>query len=225
MAQEIHLLPTGSSFQLKTLDSIQTVVTKLIGKHNIYNVLAAIATAQGLGIPVDAIQLGLENLSGIPGRLELIHCGQNFTVVVDYAHTEDALINVLKTLRALTQKRILTLFGCGGDRDRSKRPRMGRVAVEWSDYVVVTSDNPRSEDPASIAKEIEVGILEFGKKNYEVILDRKKAIEHILHQAKQGDIVFLAGKGHETIQILKDRSIHFDDREIAKNILTQSILG
>jgi len=191
----------------------------LLGVHNVYNALASIACASKLDIPAEKIVRGLEKVECVPGRLEPVKCGQNFSVLVDFAHTEDALRNTLEILRQFSKKRLLTLFGCGGDRDRSKRPLMGAAAVLMSDWVIVTSDNPRSEDPKEIALDIEVGIHRTGKTNYEVILDREKAIEKIIKMAGTDDIVLLAGKGHETYQIFSDKTFHFDDREIARRTL------
>ncbi len=192
---------------------------RLVGQHNVYNALAAFAAARQLEISPDSIRRGLEKLESVPGRLDPVKCGQSFTVLVDYAHTEDALKNVLSALQSIKKNRILTLFGCGGDRDRSKRPAMGACAVTLSDYVIVTSDNPRTEDPEKIALDIEVGIHRTQKTNYEVILDREAAIKKIIGLAEKDDIVLVAGKGHETYQIFKDRTLHFDDREVAKKYL------
>jgi UDP-N-acetylmuramoyl-L-alanyl-D-glutamate--2,6-diaminopimelate ligase len=142
-------------------------------------------------------------------------------VIVDYAHTDEALRKLLGVCRELKPRRIITVFGCGGDRDRGKRPLMGEVAIELSDYVIVTSDNPRSEDPERIALDIEVGIKRKGKNNYQTIIDRFQAIEKALFMAEKGDLVVLAGKGHEQYQIFKDRSVPFDDREVARKILSE----
>ncbi len=193
--------------------------SSLIGEHNVYNILASYICAVKFGIDQNHIKTGIENIKTIPGRLEKVECGQNFNVLVDYAHTDDALKNVLIALNKLPHKRIITVFGCGGDRDRSKRPLMGEIAVNLSDYVIVTSDNPRSEDPEKIALDIEVGIHRAGKNNYEIVIDRESAIKKALSIAKKGDIVLLAGKGHETYQIIGDKKIYFDDREIVKNFL------
>lgn len=220
-AKDIVLEPSGSCFTLfSPKGSVKTRIT-LIGRHNVYNALAAAAASVHLGVSLPVVARGLEKLKNVPGRLEPITCGQDFTVLVDYAHTEDALRNVLQALRQITSNRILSLFGCGGDRDRSKRPMMGAVAVELSDYVIVTSDNPRSEDPQKIAFDVEVGIRRTGRRNYEVVLDRGKAIEKILGMAKKGELVLLAGKGHEDYQIFADKTIHFDDREIARKFLSR----
>ena len=221
-AGHITLNAAGSQFTLRGLGNDATVRLSLPGLHNIYNALAAAASACKLGVPPETILSGLESLTAVPGRLEPVQCGQNFAVFVDYAHTEDAMKNVLESLRAMAKGRILTLFGCGGDRDRSKRPLMGALAAGMSDAVIVTSDNPRSEDPQKITLDIEAGIRRAGFKNYEVILDREKAIERILQMAQKDDIVLLAGKGHENVQIFADRTVHFDDREIARKILSQN---
>lgn len=218
-AKNIQMDSSGCRFTLSAEGQGVAVKLRLAGRHNVYNALSAVAAALRLGIPLKTAADGLEKLSAVPGRLEAVSCGQDFTVLVDYAHTEDALKNVLESLRPLAKKRILTLFGCGGDRDRSKRPLMGALAVRLSDHVVITSDNPRSEEPEKIALDIEVGIQRAGLKNYEIILDRGQAIRRILQTAQKDDIVLLAGKGHETHQIFKDKTIHFDDRETAREIL------
>lgn len=220
-ARDIRLEASGSRFTLAAGAEAVPVKIRLPGKHNIYNSLAAAGAAVKLGVPLKVAARGLERLLAVPGRLEPISCGQNFTILVDYAHTEDALKNVLESLKGLAKGRILTLFGCGGDRDRSKRPLMGALAARLSDHVIVTSDNPRSEDPRKITLDIEVGIQRADKRNYEVILDRAEAIRRVLQMAKKDDIVLLAGKGHETYQIFADRTIHFDDREVAKEILSK----
>ncbi len=220
-AKDIRLEAGGSRFTLWIRKENAPVKLRISGKHNIYNCLAAAAAAHHLGIALKDIITGLENLAAVPGRLEAVHCGQDFTVLVDYAHTEDALKNVLESLKPLAKGRILTLFGCGGDRDRSKRPLMGAAAARLSDFVVITSDNPRSEEPDKITLDIEVGIHRAELKNYEVIIDREEAIRRILQMAKKDDIVLLAGKGHENYQIFKDKTVNFDDREIARNILTK----
>ena len=155
----------------------------------------------------------------MPGRLEQVAGGQAFTVVVDFAHTDDALHNVITALRALKPARLITVFGCGGDRDRSKRPLMGEVATGGSDYVIVTSDNPRSEDPQKIALDIEVGIRRRNRNNYQVIIDREQAIAAAIAMAQKGDIILLAGKGHETYQITGNERIHFNDAETARKYI------
>jgi len=189
---------------------------KLIGRHNIYNVLGACAWGLKAGLGLKVIKSALEKFSCVPGRLERIDSPQGFFVFIDYAHTPDALKNALQTLRQLSPSRIITLFGCGGERDRLKRPKMGRVAASLSDFVVITSDNPRSENPIDIISDIRQGI---SNNNYCVILERKKAIRKALARAKAGDIVLLAGKGHENYQVLKNKTIHFDDKEETEECL------
>ncbi len=217
--EDVRLSASGTSYRVRFEGQSIALQTHLVGMHNVYNVLAAFAAARQMEISPAVIKSGLENLLSIPGRLDSVKCGQDFTVLVDYAHTEDALKNVLNTVQAIKKKKILTLFGCGGDRDRSKRPTMGACAVNLSDFVIITSDNPRTEDPKKIALDIEVGIHRTQKTNYEVILDREAAIQKILGLAQKDDIVLIAGKGHETYQIFNDRTIHFDDREVAKKYL------
>jgi UDP-N-acetylmuramoyl-L-alanyl-D-glutamate--2,6-diaminopimelate ligase len=192
------------------------IKTGLVGKYNVYNILAAVAWAREAGFSLKDIKAAVEGFGVVPGRLERVKCDKGYSVFVDYAHTEDALKNVLITLQQLPNKRIIVVFGCGGERDRSKRPKMGRVCSEMADYCVVTSDNPRSEDPELIAREIIHGIT---KDNYRLVLDRAKAIKEAFNIAASGDIVLLAGKGHEDYQILKEGKIPFSDREIAQRCL------
>ncbi|MBU0952528.1 MAG: UDP-N-acetylmuramoyl-L-alanyl-D-glutamate--2,6-diaminopimelate ligase [Elusimicrobia bacterium] len=220
---EIRYEASGTSFDLHSGDLKLRIKSELIGKHNIYNILAACACALNFGIMPESIVKGIENLKSVPGRLEKVDCGQPFTIVVDYAHTDDALKNVLTTLKEIVTGKIITLFGCGGDRDRSKRPIMGETAVTLSDYAIVTSDNPRSENPEKIVFDIEVGIRRAGKENYEIQLDRKEAIKRALQIAKKNDIVLLAGKGHENYQIIGQQKIHFSDREVVENELLNGL--
>jgi UDP-N-acetylmuramoyl-L-alanyl-D-glutamate--2,6-diaminopimelate ligase len=221
VAKSIKLNLDKTNFTLFSPSGEVKISFPLIGKYNVYNALAAIAVALGQGIDLGIIKRGLERVSYIPGRFERIDCGQPFAVIVDYAHTDEALRKLLGVCRELKPRRIITVFGCGGDRDRGKRPLMGEVAIELSDYVIVTSDNPRSEDPERIALDIEVGIKRKGKNNYQTIIDRFQAIEKALFMAEKGDLVVLAGKGHEQYQIFKDRSVPFDDREVARKILSE----
>jgi UDP-N-acetylmuramoyl-L-alanyl-D-glutamate--2,6-diaminopimelate ligase len=191
----------------------------------VYNILAAIGAGVALGLPKDVIVAGIAQLSAVPGRFERIEAGQPFLVVVDYAHTDDALRNLLVTARELNPDgRIITLFGCGGDRDRTKRPLMGEAAGHASDIVVLTSDNPRSEDPLLIINDVIVGVQRT-KAKLLVEPDRQKAIKVALDEARSGDIVLLAGKGHETVQVLRDRTIEFDDRAVARRTLSQGGYG
>lgn len=218
-ANEIKLEEKGSSFILTTSQGKYSVSLPLFGKYNISNALAALAATNALGIDLEKVISTLPEVTSIPGRLERIDLGQPFTVVVDYAHTPDALKNVLVTLGELKKGRIITVFGCGGDRDRSKRPLMGEIAAQLSDKVIITTDNPRSEKPEEIALDIEVGIRRIGKDNYQVIPDRKEAIKEALFSAEADDLVLIAGKGHENYQIFADHTIHFSDREIVAEFL------
>ncbi|PWU01197.1 MAG: UDP-N-acetylmuramoyl-L-alanyl-D-glutamate--2,6-diaminopimelate ligase [Terriglobia bacterium] len=190
----------------------------LIGRINVYNILAACGTALSYGLSPETIAKGIANLRAVPGRFERVDEGQPFMLVVDYAHTDDALRNVISVARGLNPKRVITLFGCGGDRDRTKRPLMGQAAAEASDFVVLTSDNPRSEDPLAIMNDALVGLRRVDVPHI-TEPDRAAAIARAIQEAREGDIVILAGKGHETYQVLKDQTIPFDDREVAREVL------
>ncbi len=192
----------------------------LVGRANLANILAATAAGIALDLPKEKIEEGIANLQAVPGRFERIDEGQPFLVIVDYAHTDDALGNVLKTARELTRERLIILFGCGGERDRTKRPLMGEAAGTLGDFVVLTSDNPRGEDPLLIMADALVGLQKTGKA-YVAEVDREAAVRKALAEARPGDTVVLAGKGHETYQVLKDRTIPFDDREVARKILRE----
>ncbi len=201
------------------------VRSPLVGRINVYNILAAIGAGVALGLGREIIAAGIAQLASVPGRFERIDAGQPFLVVVDYAHTDDALRNLMSTAKELhADGRIITMFGCGGDRDRTKRPLMGEAAGHSSDVVVLTSDNPRSEDPLLIINDAIVGVQRT-KAKVLVEPDRERAIEIALDQARPGDIVLLAGKGHETSQVLRDRSIEFDDREVARRMLRRRGYG
>jgi UDP-N-acetylmuramoyl-L-alanyl-D-glutamate--2,6-diaminopimelate ligase len=216
--------PTGTEATLTTpLGNVQ-IASPLVGRANLANILAAVATGVAMGISSAKIEAGIANLKSVPGRFERIDEGQSFLVIVDYAHTDDALKNVLTTARELTRDRLIVLFGCGGERDRNKRPRMGEVAGSLADFVVLTSDNPRSEDPLLIMADALVGLQRTGKP-YLAEVDRGVAIRKVLAEARDGDVVVLAGKGHETYQVLKDGRIHFDDREVARQVLRQMGYG
>jgi UDP-N-acetylmuramoyl-L-alanyl-D-glutamate--2,6-diaminopimelate ligase len=208
----------GLRFDVQVEKKRFPVQSPLIGKINVYNILAACGVGLSYGLEPDTIARGIASLQAVPGRFERIDEGQPFTVVVDYAHTDDALRNVIAVARGLGPKRIITLFGCGGDRDRSKRPLMGQAAAEGSDLVVLTSDNPRSEDPLAIMNDALVGIRRIDVAHI-VEPDRAAAIGRALQAAREGDLVILAGKGHETYQILKDKTIAFDDRVVAREVL------
>jgi UDP-N-acetylmuramoyl-L-alanyl-D-glutamate--2,6-diaminopimelate ligase len=192
------------------------VKLQLLGEYNLYNALAAMGVGLSQGFSLDTIKAGLEGVSSVPGRFDRVNCGQDFTVIVDYAHTPDALERVLATAKKLTEGRLITVFGCGGDRDKTKRPLMGGVATSLSDYAIVTSDNPRTEDPMQVISHILDGI-KGGE--YEVIPDRKSAIQKAIEIAKKGDFIAIAGKGHEDYQIIGTTKIHFDDKEIASEFI------
>ena len=210
----VEVLENMTRFTLKTAEETLPVRLNLLGRHNVYNALAAIAAAVAGGIRLRAAVDGAQALANVSGRLERVDLGQDFTVFVDYAHTDAALDNVLSNLKLMPHNRIITVFGCGGDRDRTKRAPMGAVSCGLSDLAIVTSDNPRSEDPAQIFADINKGIA--GKyANYEVIPDRRSAISKAVKLAVKGDIILIAGKGHETYQILGDHTIHFSDVETA----------
>lgn len=217
-AKDVESSFDGLRFTVGAGDQSFTVESALVGHINISNILLACGIALADGLTEEQIVTGLKTLESVPGRFERVEAGQPFMVVVDYAHTDDALRNVISVARGLKPKRVITLFGCGGDRDRSKRPLMGMAAGELSDFVVLTSDNPRSEDPLAIINDAMVG-LSRSDTPHKAEPDRERAIRIAIDSAKPGDIVILAGKGHETYQILKDGPIPFDDREIARRIL------
>jgi UDP-N-acetylmuramoyl-L-alanyl-D-glutamate--2,6-diaminopimelate ligase len=204
----------GTSFLLKTPIGDRQISSPLVGRPHVYNMLAATGAAVELGYSLDAIEKGLYICVGAPGRFERVPNDCGFAVVVDYAHTDDALLNTLRTARDLTDGRIITVFGCGGDRDKTKRIPMGRVAGENSDLAIITSDNPRTEDPMEIIREIEIGVKESGVQ-YEILSDRRDAIFRAVVLAKPGDVVIIAGKGHENYQVVGNDRFHFDDREVA----------
>lgn len=208
----------GTSFLLKTPKGESRVNSPLVGRPHVYNMLAAAGAAFELGYDLDSVVKGLSKCVGAPGRFERVPHDGDFAVIVDYAHTDDALLNTLRTARPLTEGRIITVFGCGGDRDRTKRAPMGRVAGENSDYVIVTSDNPRTEDPLEIIREVEVGLTETGRE-FRSIPDRREAIYASVSMARPGDVVIIAGKGHENYQIVGSEKYHFDDREVALEAL------
>jgi UDP-N-acetylmuramoyl-L-alanyl-D-glutamate--2,6-diaminopimelate ligase len=198
------------------------VYSRLVGRHNVYNILGVLATAKGLGLDVEQSIRGIEHVATVPGRFERVDAGQPFTVLVDYAHTDDALRNVLQAARGLSTGRIIVVFGAGGDRDRSKRPRMGRVTAQYTDLAIITSDNPRTEAPLAIIRAIEAGFREIGQASqYRVIEDRARAIHEAIGRARAGDVVVIAGKGHETYQIIGDQRFPFDDRQIAAQALEE----
>ena len=209
--QELELGPGGSSFVASGLE----LKTRLLGRFNVENVLAAVAAARLLGLPDQAIQAGVAAVRGVPGRFEAVDEGQPFAVVVDYAHTPSSLANVLATARDLARGRVICVFGCGGDRDRGKRPLMGAVASQAADLCIVTSDNPRSEDPDAIIADIVQGV----EGQVEVEPDRARALARAIEAARPGDVVVIAGKGHEQGQEIAGRLLPFDDREVAREVL------
>lgn len=220
MVKDIECSIDGASFTLTTRDGDIAIATKMVGMHNIYNILAAAGICLNENISLSDIRDGIEKNVCIPGRMERIDCGQDFYVFTDYAHTEDALLNVLKSLKDVNKGKIILVFGCGGDRDQSKRAKMGRVACSLADRNVITNDNPRGEEPQEIVDQIVAG---FDKNNYKVVLDRRDAILESFKMAKENDVVLIAGKGHEDYQIFKDKTIKFDERNIVRELLHRKI--
>jgi len=218
-AENINLNEKGIETLVKYPSGQLTLSSPLLGKPNLYNILASIAVALTLNLPVSAIKEGIASLKGIPGRFEKIDNSLGLHVFVDYAHTDDALKNLLETVRGFNPRRIILVFGAGGDRDKTKRPRMGEAAGRLADWTIITSDNPRSEDPLAIISDIEAGIKKTGTQNYQIIPDRREAIEQALSLGTEGDYILVAGKGHEDYQIIKDQILHFDDAEVIQEIL------
>lgn len=223
LAENVEIKASGAEFTLTTSSESVPLRLGITGMFNVYNVLAAIGATVAEGVSFDIIKRALEGFSSVPGRFELVSSGQPFSVIVDYAHTPDGLENILKTAREFAKRKIITVFGCGGDRDRTKRPIMGSIAAQYSDVVIATSDNPRSEDPDFILSEVEEGIVRgiSEGKVYKKISDRRQAIKAAINLAQKDDIVIIAGKGHETYQILKDKTVPFDDREVAREAIRE----
>ncbi|MCX7794925.1 MAG: UDP-N-acetylmuramoyl-L-alanyl-D-glutamate--2,6-diaminopimelate ligase [bacterium] len=218
-ARNIEVYPNGLSFDLLLEGKSFKVQSKLLGEVNVYNILSAVGYCYRVGIPIDKILKVISEFSPVRGRLESVDLGQPFQVLIDYAHTPDALERVIKVSKSLG-RRVIVVFGCGGDRDKTKRPIMGDIATRLSDFVIITSDNPRSEDPRKIIEDIVSGVK---KSNYIIQEDRKEAIFYAINMAEPGDVVVIAGKGHETYQIFKDVTIHFDDREVAMEAIKRRI--
>lgn len=221
-AENVRIEMRETSFIAHTPWGAAEIRMRLLGSHNVSNALAAITVAGALGIPLDTIAEGIASVDSVPGRFEHIDAGQEFQVIVDYAHTEDGLRNVLQAAREICEGRIICVFGCGGDRDTGKRPKMAAVSAELADYSIVTSDNPRTESPERILLDVEVGLQHAGKKrddDYLVFIERGEAIQKALEMAEPGDLVMIAGKGHEDYQIIGEERIHFDDREVARSLL------
>lgn len=225
-AENVEIKASGASFDVKYKDDCVHFDLKVTGMFNVYNILGVIGVALAEKISFDLIKETLEAFEAVAGRFELVRQGQDFSVIVDYAHTPDGLENVLKTAREIAKKRLIVVFGCGGDRDRTKRPIMGRIAAQLADVVIATSDNPRTEDPEFILSEVEAGVLPALHGNFhEKITDRRTAIFRAIELAQKDDIVLIAGKGHENYQILKTGTIHFDDKEVAIEAIRGKING
>lgn len=218
-AANLRVSLKGTQFTVVYRDQNIDINMKLIGLFSVYNALAAVAFALREGIEPAIIKSALEKVAGVAGRFEQVDCGQDFTVVVDYAHTPDGLENILQTGRDILENRLITVFGCGGDRDKTKRPLMGRIAAQYSDFCIVTSDNPRSEEPEAIIDDIIPGLEDVENSHYAKIVDRREAIHQAICLAKKGDLVIIAGKGHETYQLVKDQILDFDDRKVAAEFL------
>ena len=220
-AEDIVLKKSGCQFSLKTPFGTGKIYSNLLGRHNIYNLLSAAAGAMVQNISLEKIQEVYRHIQPIPGRFESIDNDLGFSVLVDYAHTDDALSNAISSAKAFTEGKLIVVFGCGGERDRGKRIPMGQVVLNKADFSVITSDNPRKEDPAQIIKDILQGIPSSAQKgaNYTVIINRQEAIEYAINLASQNDLVLIAGKGHENYQVLGTQTIHFDDREVARSAL------
>ncbi|HLM57883.1 MAG TPA: UDP-N-acetylmuramoyl-L-alanyl-D-glutamate--2,6-diaminopimelate ligase [Pyrinomonadaceae bacterium] len=217
-ARGVEAALDGTKFLLVTPSGEREIRSPLVGRPHVYNLLTAAACAQALGVSLEEVARSARECGGAPGRFERVSHAGDFAVVVDYAHTDDALANVLLTARAVTRGRVITVFGCGGDRDRTKRAPMGEAAATLSDVVIATSDNPRAEDPEAILADIEAGLREAGKP-YLKIVDRREAIFRAVEEAKADDLVVIAGKGHEDYQIIGAERHHFDDREVAREAL------
>jgi len=220
-AKNVHVRDQGVSYDLEYPGGCISMNLKITGLFNVYNSLAAFAVGYLEGVAPESIKESLET-AGVPGRFEKVDLNQDFTVIVDYAHTPDSLENVLTSAKKFVKGRIITVFGCGGDRDSGKRPLMGEAVAKYSDYSIITSDNPRSEEPEAIIKDIIPGFDELSVP-YEVIVDRRKAIGKAIQMAKAGDLVLIAGKGHEAYQEIKGKTYPFDDKEIAKEFLSELV--
>lgn len=219
-ANNVKMSAAGVTFEVVTPSGEITLSLRTPGLFSVYNALAAVGAGLALGESLDTIKRALEKVPGVPGRFELVDEGQEFGVVVDYAHTPDSLENILETAKDFVRGRIITVFGCGGDRDRTKRPIMGEVAAKLSDYCIVTSDNPRSEDPERILLDVEQGVKrQMASDQYVLKVDRREAIMTAIQMAQKDDFIIIAGKGHETYQIIGDQTIEFDDRKVAREVL------
>lgn len=218
-AKNVKFKSSGVEYELVG-DNIGRCCCPIPGRFSVYNSLCACSCALALGIEFDDVLKAIGSSHGVKGRIEVVPTERDFTIIIDYAHSPDGLENIISSLREIAKGRVVTLFGCGGDRDKTKRPKMGKIAAELSDFCVVTSDNPRSENPSEIIKDILVG-MENITTPYEVVENRKEAIEYAIRNAQKDDIILLAGKGHETYQILPTGTIHFDEREAVAEILSR----
>ncbi len=218
-AEEIRLTSRGTSFMVHTFAGSIRFDLRLMGKFNVYNALAATAVCLAEGVPLEAIKRSLEEVSGVNGRFESVDAGQPFTVIVDYSHTPDSLENALVTVKEFARGRVFCVVGCGGDRDKGKRPIMAQIATKYADITVLTSDNPRSEDPEAIIADMTAGIAGVAADRYVTLTDRREAIGYAIRQAKADDVILIAGKGHETYQIIKGNVLPFDDRAVARDAI------
>ena len=217
-AEKIEYLMDRVKFSVKIDGKYVDFELGVAGRFSVYNALACISSMVAMGYDIEDIKNGIKNIKGVPGRIQNIPNNKGFNVIVDYAHTPDGLENIINAVREFTKGRVITVFGCGGDRDRTKRPIMGEIVARLGDIAIITSDNPRSEKPEDILKEIEVGVKPLNKE-YKMVVDRKEAIKVAIEMAKENDSIIIAGKGHEDYQIIGDKTIHFDDAEVAREIL------
>jgi len=222
-AEDIALTKAGSQFTLKTPFGTAEIQSNLLGQHNIHNLLSAAAGAMAQDISLKIIQEVFRQIRPIPGRFESIDNDQGFSVMVDYAHTDDALTKAISAAKAFTEGKLIVVFGCGGDRDNGKRKAMGQAVINEADFSIITSDNPRTEDPEQIIEDILQGVPSSAQEgiDYLAIINRKEAIHHAIHLAEKNDLVLIAGKGHEDYQVIGTQTIHFDDREVARSALRE----
>ncbi|WP_312114038.1 UDP-N-acetylmuramoyl-L-alanyl-D-glutamate--2,6-diaminopimelate ligase [Brevibacillus reuszeri] len=220
-ATDIEITSKGTSFTAHTFAGSVRFNLRMMGKFNVYNALAAIAVTLAEGIKLEEIKASLETVAGVDGRFEAVEAGQPFAVLVDYSHTPDSLENALMTIKEFAKGRIFCVVGCGGDRDRTKRPIMAQIATKYADMTVLTSDNPRSEEPQAIIDDMLAGLASVSKNSYTSVVDRREAINHAVSLAKAEDVILIAGKGHETYQIIKSEVLSFDDREVAREAIAR----
>ena len=223
-ADKVQYSMRGTIFTVNLGQENITIEMKLIGRFNVYNALAAIAVAWQEGIDAHTIKKALGKMKGVAGRFEQVDCGQDYTVIVDYAHTPDGLENILTAAREIAKNKIITVFGCGGGRDRGKRPLMGGIAAKHSDFTIITTDNPRHEEPESIIAEIMPGMGNIADSSFMVIIDRYEAIRQAVKLAEKNDMVIIAGKGHETYQLVKEQVLDFDDRKVAAALIKERLV-